>query len=117
MPRKMRRNWLLISVIVLIAIAAFVLWMPIGGGVTVNSPDGRFRAEVWGPLKGQWIRVRLDDVKSNKRLYEIKMDYSTGDPILPREMNIVRWAPDSSSVSIMQNGVAVLDIHIPSLNP
>ena len=125
---KKFRLWLLVSVVAIgiVAIAAgyravTLLRYPLGSGQYDLSPDGRFEARAsnmtdksfWGGQR-HYYQFEIIDVTTKERLRTVTMGFPDGEPaVVYRGPKVIKWAADSSSVTIPIGQDLELTIEMP----
>ena len=113
MTQRFRRvaAWL---VVLILAVAAWAWFAPSGTGPYADSPNGRYRARASNNRRGTWLHGRvacvdieiLDNVTNNVvwKAQRYPLPNETPPDFGDRSKKLIRWSPDSRSVSVPVGG-------------
>jgi hypothetical protein len=121
--RRLVRWGLGASLVLLAALGAWLWFAPCGTGEYRHSPDGRFTAEVWNLTAGtllyghqSYIEVRVVDAGSGQEVWRV-VCWHAPEAEVPdygdRGQRFIRWAANSSSVTIPVDGGKQLVLAVP----
>lgn len=103
----------LIAIVVAILVI-YVLWPTAVRVQTSVSPNGRYNAKIYTPLKSSdWIRIEVDDLRMYEHSYTVKLECTTDESIHARASSL-QWSPDSTQISLIQDGKRSFDLHVHS---
>lgn len=110
-----------VFLLVVLAAVGIVIWMVkdgVVGGQYLQSPDGKFRADITGPLQDSgrpWRHISVYDTAAESKVFDIRLDLTPGSDVEPPRggERLIQWSADSSYVTITVEPQASLTLRMP----